>query len=383
MGLIRVTSGLRHDAQKLAGTNAEICSWVDPGAGRGDAAGRSSTALPGVTGRRPDRPFAPASSSRRPRRRHRGARQALDLPDGAATTTRSCRASPTSSGASGPGPGRPDASPARRARESGSASPRARSRPRRTSSLSLSPRTLASPADAGDGGRRRQNGLLRGGDDNWAVLSTRGVRSGSRRRTRGRDLGAEASRPTDRTRREGLARPPRLPRPRSSTEGDERRPLRALAIQQTLLFVVLTLIVACRPGPCSSLVRSPRERRGTWSFSRDLGRRPRVVHRTSGWPGCSLGARGSSSGSASASPSAPSSTEFRLVRFRGDREDLLLLLDAVRPEPLTFSRSSPSACSSSSRLHLPARRAARPGHGRSAPATSRPGRVRRGVDFRP
>jgi lipoprotein-releasing system permease protein len=359
MGLM---SGYRHDlAQKLAGTNAEVLLMVEPAQ---DVEGLRTrlAALPGVTGVARTA-FAPALvlSTAAPR----GADalvKALDLPDGAATTPLLSRVPDLVRRLGTRGPdGRPavlvGAGLARRLGLSEGAPAVLE-----TSSLSLSrglspprrtPVTVAAVVETG----------FSEVDDNWVVVALPEFERLAPPDARSGIWELKLAVPTESDRTVKAARDLLGS---TATVLDwktmNRDLFEALAIQQTLLFVVLTLIVAVAAGTVvSSLVVLLAEKTRDVGVLSALGAAPRVVHRTFRRAGLLLGGAGLLLGIGFGVAVCAVLTAFRLVRFPPEIAKIYYLSwMPFRPEPLhlvaIFAVGMLLVLLAS---HLPARRAAR------------------------
>ncbi len=359
MGLM---SGYRHDlAQKLAGTNAEVLLMVEP---KEDVEGLRSklAALPGVRGVARTA-FAPSLvlSAAAPRGTD-ALVKALDLPDGAATTPLLSRVPDLVRRLGTRGPdGRPavllGAGLAKRLgvaegslavlETSSLTLSRGLSPPRRT------PVTVAAVVDTG----------FSEVDDNWAVLSLPEFLRLAPPDARSGIWELKLAVPTESDR---TVKASRDLLGSSATVLDwkamNRDLFEALAIQQTLLFVVLTLIVAVAAGTVvSSLVVLLAEKTRDVGVLAALGAPPRVVHRTFRLAGLFLGGAGLLLGIGFGVAVCAVLTAFRLVRFPPEIAKIYYLSwMPFRPEPLhllaVFGVGMLLVLLAS---HLPARRAAK------------------------
>jgi len=333
MGLM---SGYRHDlADKLAGTNADVLLMVD--AASDPAALKAELpALPGVTAVA-QTGFAPAIllSPAAPRGTD-AIVKALDLPEGMKTTPLLSRVPDLASRLGTPGSGgvTPVLLGAGLAKRLGvgEGSPVVLE----TSSLELSkglspprrtPLTVAAVVETG----------FSEVDDNWAVVTLPAFGRFAPPDARTGIWELKLARPTESDRTVAAAREMLGP---SVTVLDwkamNRDLFAALAIQQTLLFVVLTLIVAVASGTVvSSLVVLLAEKTRDVGVLAAVGAPPRLVQRTFRLAGAVLGGAGLLLGIGFGVAVCAALTRFRLVRFPPEIAKVYYLSwMPFRPEPL-------------------------------------------------
>jgi lipoprotein-releasing system permease protein len=333
MGLM---SGYRHDlADKLAGTNAEVLLMVDPGSDAAELHAKLPN-LPGVTAVA-ETGFAPAIllSPAAPRGTD-ALVKALDLPDGMKTTPLLSRVPDLVRKLGTPGPdGRtPVLLGAGLAKRLGVAegSPVVLETSSLALSKGLSPphRTLLAVAAVVETGFSEV-------DDNWAVISLPDFErlAPPDARTGIWELKLAHASESDRT--VAAARSALGP---SATVLDwkamNRDLFAALAIQQTLLFVVLTLIVAVAAGTVvSSLVVLLAEKTRDVGVLSAVGAPPGVIHKTFRLAGAFLGGAGLLLGVVFGTAVCWVLTRFRLVRFPPEIAKIYYLSwMPFRPEPL-------------------------------------------------
>ncbi|HSB35540.1 MAG TPA: FtsX-like permease family protein [Thermoanaerobaculia bacterium] len=359
MGLM---SGYRHDlAEKLAGTNAEVLLMVEPGS---DAAALRPrlAGLPGVT-HVAETAFAPAIvvSSAAPRGTD-ALVKALDLPGGERTTPLLSRVPDLvrrlgTRGADGRPAVLLGAGLAKRV-GAGEGSPvvletstlalgKGLSPPRRT------PMTVAAVVETG----------FSEVDDNWAVMALPEFERIAPPDARAGIWELKLARPSESDRTVEAAR---SLLGASATVLDwkamNRDLFTALAIQQTLLFVVLTLIVAVAAGTVvSSLVVLLAEKTRDVGVLAALGAPPAVIHRTFRLAGLLLGGAGLLLGIGFGVAVCAVLTAFRLVRFPPEIAKVYYLSwMPFRPEPLhLLAVLGIGLLLVLLASHLPARRAAR------------------------
>ena len=359
MGLM---SGYRHDlAEKLAGTNAEVLLMVEPGS---DAAALRPrlAGLPGVTDVA-ETAFAPAIvvSSVAPRGTD-ALVKALDLAGGERTTPLLSRVPDLvrrlgTRGADGRPAVLLGAGLAKRVGAS-EGSPvvletstlalgKGLSPPRRT------PMTVAAVVETG----------FSEVDDNWAVVELSEFERFAPPDARAGIWELKLARPTESDRTVEAARGLLGA---SATVLDwkamNRDLFTALAIQQTLLFVVLTLIVAVAAGTVvSSLVVLLAEKTRDVGVLAALGAPPSVIHRTFRLAGLLLGGAGLLLGIGFGVAVCAVLTAFRLVRFPPEIAKVYYLSwMPFRPEPLhLLAVLVLGLLLVLLASHLPARRAAR------------------------
>ncbi|HQR46205.1 MAG TPA: ABC transporter permease [Thermoanaerobaculia bacterium] len=333
MGLM---SGYRHDlADKLAGTNAEVLVMVEPGRDR-TALRRDLAKLPAVVGVA-ETGFAPGIllSPAAPRGTD-ALVKALDAADGLVTTPLLARVPDLSRKLGTPGPdGRtPVVLGAGLAKRLGAAagSPVALETASPTLSKGLSPprRTAMTVADVVETGFSEV-------DDNWAVVSLAAFErfAPPDARTGIWELkltGASASDRCVAAAREALGPAVTV----LDWKAMNRDLFAALAIQQTLLFVVLALIVAVAAGTVvSSLVVLLAEKTRDVGVLSAVGAPPRVIHRTFRLSGALLGGTGLLLGIGFGVLVCTVLTRFRLVRFPPEIAKVYYLSwMPFRPEPL-------------------------------------------------
>jgi len=333
MGLM---SGYRHDlAEKLAGTNAEVLVMVDPGSDRG-ALLRDLPKLPGVaavseTGFAPGILLSPAAPQGTD-----ALVKALDPREGTKTTPLLSRVPGLAEKLSGiRTDGRtPVVLGAGLARRLGASE--GSLVVLETSSLALAkgiapprrtPLAVAAVVETG----------FSEVDDNWAVVSLEVFSRFAPPDARTGIWELKLARPTESDRTVEAARKALGP---SATILDwkamNRDLFAALAIQQTLLFVVLALIVAVAAGTVvSSLVVLLAEKTRDVGVLAAVGAPPRVVHRTFRLAGALLGGAGLLGGILFGVAACFVLTEFRLVRFPPEIAKVYYLSwMPFRPEPL-------------------------------------------------
>lgn len=333
MGLM---SGYRHDlADKLAGTNADVLVMADPASDPTELNARLG-ALPGVTAVARTA-YAPAIllSSAAPHGTD-ALVKGLDLPEGMKTAPLLSRVTGLDEKLGKPAPGGriPVVLGAGLARRLGVGvgSPAVLE----TSSLSLArgispprrtPLTIVAVVETG----------FSEVDDNWTVVSLKAFERFAPPDARTGIWELKLARPTESDRTVAAAREALDP---SATVLDwkamNRDLFAALAIQQTLLFVVLTLIVAVASGTVvSALVVLLAEKTRDVGVLAAVGAPPRVVQRTFRLAGAVLGGAGLLLGIGFGVAVCTILTRFRLVRFPPEIAKVYYLSwMPFRPEPL-------------------------------------------------
>lgn len=333
MGLM---SGYRHDlADKLAGTNADVLVMVE--SGRDRAALRTQLGkLPGVTGVA-ETGFAPGIllSPAAPRGTD-ALVKALDLSGGTRTTPLLSRVPGLAEklGTAGPGGRTPVVLGAGLAKRLGAkaGSPVVLETSSLALSKGLSPprRTPLSVVAVVETGFSEV-------DDDWAVVSLGAFESFAPPDARTGIWELKLARPTESDRTVAAAREALGPTVTVLDWKSMNRDLfAALAVQQTLLFVVLTLVVAVAAGTVvSSLVVLLAEKTRDVGVLAAVGAPPRVVQRTFRLAGAVLGGAGLLLGIGFGSAVCWALTTFRLVRFPREIAKIYYLSwMPFRPEPL-------------------------------------------------